>query len=82
MSAAGVAMFVVQSADHAGVESHARRIPVSIVRTVQFGPAEPYFSSLCCIYRGNEQSQRSALLWPLGKKQWNMTHITISLLSG
>lgn len=47
----------------------------SIVRTVQFGPAEPFFPSLCCIYRGDEQSQRRAL-WPLGKKQWNMTHIT------
>src|SRR6202521_6312031 len=39
-----------------------------IVRTVQFGPAEPFFPSLCCIYRGAEQSWRSALFWPLGKE--------------
>src|ERR1019366_1657229 len=52
------------------------RVPVSNVRTVQFGPAEPFFPSLCCIYRGDEQSQRKALFWPRGKKQWNMTHIT------
>jgi hypothetical protein len=52
MSAAGVAMFVVQSADHAGVESHARRIPVSIVRTVQFGSAEPhFFQPMLCLSR-------------------------------
>jgi len=24
----------------------------------------------------DDQSQRRTLLWPLGKKQWNMTHIT------
>jgi hypothetical protein len=28
------------------------------------------------IYRGNEQSQQRALLCPLEKEQWNMTHIT------
>jgi hypothetical protein len=33
-----------------------------IVRTVQFGPAEPFFPGLCCIYRGNDHSQRRALL--------------------
>jgi hypothetical protein len=43
------------------------RVPVSIVRTVQFGSAEPFFPRLCCIYRGDEQSQRRALLWPRGK---------------
>src|ERR1017187_2701631 len=48
----------------------------SIVRPVQFGPAEPFFPPLSCIYRGDEQSQRSTLLWPRGKKQWNMTPIT------
>ena len=46
-----------------------------IVRTVQFGTAKPFFPSLWCIYRGDEQSLRRALLWPLGKKQWNMTDI-------
>ena len=35
---------------------------------MQFGPAEPFFPSLCCIYRGAEQSWRSALFWPLGKE--------------
>jgi hypothetical protein len=33
-------------------------------------------SWLSCIYRGDEQSQRRTLLWPRGKKQWNMTPIT------
>jgi Mn2+/Fe2+ NRAMP family transporter len=27
-----------------------------IVKTVQFGPAEPFFPGLCCIYRADEQS--------------------------
>jgi hypothetical protein len=54
--------------------SRCRRAPRSrfsqlIVRTVQFGPAEPFSPGLCCIYRGDDQSQRRALLWPLGKKQ-------------
>jgi hypothetical protein len=39
-----------------------------IVKTVQFGPAEPFFPSLWCICRGDEQSQRRALFWPLGKE--------------
>jgi hypothetical protein len=47
-----------------------------IVRTVHFGPAKPFFPRLWCIYRGDEQSQRRALLWPRGKKQRNMTHIS------
>jgi len=47
-----------------------------VVRTVHSGPAEPLFPALCCIYRGDEQSQRRTLLWPRGKKQWNMTPIT------
>ncbi len=38
------------------------RVPVAIVRTVQFGSAEPFLPSLCCIYRGDEQSQRRALV--------------------
>jgi hypothetical protein len=60
---------------YGGVWTHLR-LPVSIVRTVQFGPAEPFFPSLCCTYRGDEKSQRRALLWPRGKRQRNMTHIT------
>jgi hypothetical protein len=47
-----------------------------IVRTVQFGPAKPIFPGLCCVYeRGEDQSQRRALIGPLGKKQ-NMSHST------
>jgi hypothetical protein len=34
-----------------------RRLAKLIVRTVQCGTAEPFFPSLCCIYRGDEQSQ-------------------------
>ena len=37
-------------------------------------------SRLSCIYRGDEQSQRRTLLWPRGKKQWNMTPITKKLI--
>jgi GNAT superfamily N-acetyltransferase len=33
---------------------------------MHFGPAEPFFPSLCRIYRGDEESQRRALFWPLG----------------
>jgi hypothetical protein len=51
-------------------------IQQSIVRPVQFGPAEPVLSRLSCIYRGDEPSQRRTLLWPLGKRQWNMIPIT------
>ena len=43
---------------------------------MQFGPDERFFPSLSCIYRRDEQSQRRALLWPLGKKRWNVTQIT------
>jgi hypothetical protein len=39
-----------------------------IVRTVQFGPAEPFFPGLCCIYRADEQLWRSAIRWPHGKE--------------
>ena len=45
-----------------------RRLAKLIVKTVQFGPAEPFFPSLWCICRGDEQSQRRALFWPLGKE--------------
>jgi hypothetical protein len=34
------------------------------------------FQAYAVLIEGNEQPQRRALLWPLGKKQWNMTHIT------
>ena len=37
-------------------------------RTVQFGPAEPFFQAYAVSIRGDEQSQRRALLWPPGKK--------------
>jgi len=65
-----------------GQESRCRRaarlpaVPASIIRTVQFGPAEPFFPSLCCIYRGDEQSRSEGLLYALGKKRWNMIHTT------
>ena len=35
---------------------------------MHFGPAEPFFPSLCRIYRGDEESQRRALFWPLGNR--------------
>jgi Mn2+/Fe2+ NRAMP family transporter len=52
MFAAGVAMFVVQTADLAAVEPPARSHGLAklIVRTVQFGPAKPIFPGLFCIY--------------------------------
>jgi hypothetical protein len=34
------------------------------------------FQAYAGIDRGDEQARRRALRWPLGKKQWNMTHIT------
>jgi hypothetical protein len=42
---------------------------------VQFEPAAPFFSSLCCIDRGDEVTAKGAALacW---KEQWTMTHIT------
>jgi hypothetical protein len=39
-----------------------------IVRTVQFGPAQPFFPGLSFIYRADEQSWRSAILWLVEKK--------------
>jgi hypothetical protein len=42
--------------------------PLIFVRPVQFGSAEPFFPSLCCIYWGDEKSQRRALLRPHGKE--------------
>jgi hypothetical protein len=48
--------------------AQARTVVKLIVRTVQFGPAESIFRGLCCICRGDDQSQRRALLWRLGKK--------------
>jgi hypothetical protein len=44
------------------------RFSQTIAETVQFGPADPIFPGLCCTYRGDDQSQRRALLWRLGKK--------------
>jgi hypothetical protein len=32
-----------------------------VLRTVQFGPAEPSFPSLCCIYRADEKCSVSYL---------------------
>jgi hypothetical protein len=52
---------VVQIADLAAVEPQAPGLAELIVGTEQFGPAEPFFPGLCCIYRGNGHSQRMAL---------------------
>src|ERR1035437_576311 len=60
---------------HIGPLCTARLLAKSIVRTVQFGPAEPFFPGLCCIDRADEQSWRSATLWPRGKEN-TMTHGT------
>jgi hypothetical protein len=38
------------------------RLAKLVVRTAQCGSAEPWIPSLCCIYRGDEQSQRTVLL--------------------
>jgi hypothetical protein len=38
-----------------------------IVRTVQFGPAEPFFPGLLCNYRADEQPWRSAVFRPRGE---------------
>ena len=53
-------------ADLAAVEPHARS--KLIIRTVQFGSAEPFLPELCCIYRAGEQSWRSAINWPRGEE--------------
>jgi hypothetical protein len=34
----------------------------ALQESVQFGPVEPCFPSVCCIYRADEQSWRSAIL--------------------
>jgi hypothetical protein len=47
-----------------------------IVRTVQFGPAEPFFPSLCCIYRRDYSRREGRWSGLLERKQWNMTRIT------
>ena len=59
MFAAGVAMFVVQTA-YSLPSRWSPGLAKVIVRTVQFGPAEPFFPGLCCIYRADEQSWRRA----------------------
>jgi hypothetical protein len=46
-----------------------------VIRTVQFGPDEPFVPGLSCIYRADEQSWRSAILRPRGKEN-TMTHGT------
>ena len=46
-----------------------------IVRTVQFGSAEPFLPTLSCIYRADEQSWRRAMLCTRGKEN-TMTHST------
>ena len=46
---------------------------------MQFGPAEPFFPGYPEYIRGDEQSQRR-MLWPRGKKEWNMTPITKKLM--
>src|ERR1700680_4892441 len=43
-------------------------------RLVLFGPAEPFFPSLCCIHRAMKVAAK-VLLWPFGERQSNMTHI-------
>ena len=60
---------------HIGPLCTARRLAKSIVRTVQFGSAEPFFPGLCCIDQADEQSWRSATLWPRGKEN-TVTHGT------
>ena len=40
-----------------------------IIRTVQFGSAEPFFPGLCCIYRADEEAWRSANRLGLGGKK-------------
>ena len=63
MFAAGVAMSVVLTADLAAVEPHAPGPAELIVRTVQFGTAEPFFPGLCCIYReGRRVAAKGAAL--------------------
>ena len=47
----------------------ARKLAELFVRTVQFGSAEPFFPGLCCIYRADEQSWQSAILWPRRKEK-------------
>jgi hypothetical protein len=71
-----VAILVVASDKSLLPPSRPPAVPASIIRTVQFGPAEPFFPSLCCIYRGDEQSRSEGLLCALGKKRWNMIHTT------
>jgi hypothetical protein len=61
--------------NHPNNTAELRQLAKFVVRTVQFGPAGPLFPNLCCIYREDESSDRRALFWPLGKKQWNMTSI-------
>ncbi len=62
--------------DHDTVDAESRsrccraaRSPIKlIIRTVQFGSAEPFLPELCCIYRADEQSWRSAINWPRGEE--------------
>jgi|HubBroStandDraft_6_1064221.scaffolds.fasta_scaffold09321_8 hypothetical protein len=44
-----------------------------IIRTVQFGSAEPFLPGLSCPYRGDEQSRRSAMLGTREEEN-TMTH--------
>src|SRR6202035_1274357 len=43
-----------------------------IVQTVQFGPAEPFLPSLCCIYREDETA-KGADLASLERNKWDST---------
>ena len=47
---------------------------MAILRTVHFGPAKPFFSSLCCTHR--EMKVAEKVFWPFGERPSNMTHIT------
>ena len=46
---------------------------MAILRTVHFGPAKPFFPSLCCTHR--EMKVAEKVFWPFGERQSNMTHI-------
>jgi 'Cold-shock' DNA-binding domain len=39
-----------------------RHVIEPVFGTVQFGPAEPSFPSLCCIYRADEKHSEGAVL--------------------
>ena len=67
-------LLTYEDRDTVDAENRSRRHRVEclptklIVRTVQFGSAEPFLPELSCTYRADEQSWRSAILWPRGEE--------------